>query len=219
MCGRYVLKLNSSILAAEIGFDADLPFSGSTNIAPSETVPVLLNENEKEVWRLAKWGFTTGWSSGPKFLINLKSETILEKRFAKNALTSGRCILPANGFFEWRSDGKRKLPVYFTRTDESLLGIAGLMFRSKEGEEQCIILTTEANELVSNVHSRMPVLFSKEDWKRWVLEKDPVLALALARPFPAEEMRGWYVDQKFSNARYKGDLQTSEEFKFQAVVN
>lgn len=212
MCGRYEFEMRPSDIADVLKITSRSDFLPCTNIAPSEQVPVVFKEGSNIILDTVKWGYTPGWSNGPKFLINLKAESVTEKSFAKNALMNGRCILPATGFFEWKTTAEgQKIPVLFRIPSESFFGIAGLLFKTKLDSHECVLLTTSANQTVSSVHSRMPVIIPKERWHKWIEIPDPTDALAkYAHPFVENKMEAWRVDPQFNNARYKGEIKLIE---------
>ncbi len=209
MCSRYVLSLNSFVLEKQFGWAVEGAFDGSNNIAPSETV-IALRQISKDnlVFQTKKWGYNTGWNSGPKFIINLKSETILEKKFAIHAATHQRCILPANGFIEWITNSDRsKTPVLFERADQQLFGLAGIIFTNNKKEEECVVLTTNANECVLKVHDRMPVMINSSHWQEWIEETDANSVFKnLAKPFSAAAMQATSLDPAINNARNKNAI-------------
>lgn len=143
-------------------------------------------------------------------LINARSETVAEKPAFREAFKRRRCLIPADGFYEWqRRDGKKQ-PFYFRLRDERPFGFAGLWekWRSPAGEviESCAILTTEANELLRPVHHRMPVILHPEDYSLWLDEdaRQRALLKELLRPYPAEEMTAYPVSAQVNSPSNQG---------------
>lgn len=168
------------------------------NIAPTQDVAAVRMKPGAEFPELAmlKWGLVPAWADDPKIgyrMINARSDTASEKPAFRKAFRQRRCLIPADGFFEWLTEGKRKLPHYFTLRDGGLFAIAGLWDRWRRDDqviESCTLLTTDANELVRSLHDRMPVILPPEFYDHWLdphVEEPPELQ-ALLRPFPADQM-------------------------------
>ena len=175
MCGRFVMTSDLSVL--EEAFDIQA-FSGdvkrSYNIAPGRKVAVLLHD---EVNRCVsfKWGLIPSWAKNPvieKGIINARSETVAEKPSFRDSFKKRRCLILANGYYEWKKVGRNKVPHYVYPVSERPFGFAGLYdtWRSKEGEvlSSCTIITMEANELLRPLHDRMPVIVPKARESLWL---------------------------------------------------
>jgi putative SOS response-associated peptidase YedK len=160
-----------------------------------------------------KWGLVPRWAkdpSGANRMINLRAETVREKKGWKSTLARRRCIIPIDGFYEWQDQGKgqRKQPFYITSRDFTPLALAGLWATWRDpdsGEElfTCTILTTSANDLMEPVHHRMPVILAPEDWDSWLdPENTDTEELAkLLAPAPEEMLTLWPVDPAVGNVR------------------
>lgn len=155
---------------------------------------VISNQNPNQL-SYFKWGLIPSWTKqGTKTLhpINAKSETILEKPMFKNAFLNRRCLVPADGFFEWQQN-TTKQPFYFTLQNKEIFSMAGIWENWTNENNETIfsfcILTTEANSLVSKIHQRMPVILQKENEQKWLMEKNPKILLTMLKPFPAEAMQ------------------------------
>ncbi len=179
MCGRYTLKTPASEFAAlfEGIFDglAVPEFRPRYNIAPTQKAPIVrLNEHRHLEWQPLRWGLVPFWAKDVKSgarMINARSETVAEKPAFRAAFRKRRCLVPADGFFEWQKAGKTKIPYYITMADESPFAMAGLWERwDKEGEpvETFTILTTDANDRVRPLHDRMPVILDREAFETWL---------------------------------------------------
>ncbi|MCH7397113.1 SOS response-associated peptidase [Belliella sp. DSM 107340] len=175
MCGRY--SLSKSKIELEERFQAEMlgDFNPRFNIAPTQLLPVLTSESPKG-FSFFYWGITPDFAKNKpvsqKF-INARSESINQKISFKSSFEKRRCLIPADGFFEWKKVGKKtKTPYRFTLSDEGLFAFAGIWeeFENDKGESNhtFLILTTEANGIVKDVHDRMPVILKKEDEKKWL---------------------------------------------------
>lgn len=211
MCGRFSITIPEEAMAQL--FDAlpanDLPETPNFNVCPTNNVPVVLAGERRRLVPM-RWGFIPKWyktpSDGP-LLINARAETIAEKLAFREACRQRRCILPASGFYEWTKtpDGKR-LPWYIFRTDGAPLAFAGV-WQDWEGPEgllrTCAIVTCAANEGMSAIHHRMPVVLEPENFGLWLGEKGHGAA-PLMRP-AAEEVLRWYrVDPAVNSNRAEG---------------
>lgn len=208
MCGRFVRKRSSSLLARE--FDADHvseELQPSFNIAPTHNVAVVLNDGARKLVSM-RWGLVPSWATDPMIgsrLINARAETLIDKAAFKNAFRTRRCLVIADGFYEWRNTGRTKIPMLVHLRPERSFGFAGLYetWKPPLGEPltTCTIITTEPNDLVRPIHDRMPVILPKEVEALWL---DPTVEdhhrlLDLLRPYPAEEMDA-YVVSSFVNS-------------------
>lgn len=201
MCGRYSLSRPEK-LAAMIAEMAALPLDfipppPRYNIAPTQTVPAIVSADGECKLTQLRWGLVPFWareeSAGFK-MINARAESLAARPAFKRLLAHRRCLVPADGFYEWRRAGKLKVPVRFALADESLFAFAGLWdrwVRPDGGElESFTIITTRANELIAPVHDRMPVILSgREHWKEWMgTGTEPDWWQAMCEPFPAAAM-------------------------------
>ena len=178
MCGRYTLKTPVERLAEKFSL-ADLPpmtLKPRYNIAPSQPVAVirLLPDDSDLKLAMLQWGLIPAWVKDPaKALkpINAKAETVAEKPTFRDAFRHRRCLIPADGFYEWKQEGSRKWPVYIRMKDQEPFAFAGLWecWEGQEGKakaiESCTILTTEPNDLLAPIHNRMPVILYPKDYE------------------------------------------------------
>ena len=201
MCGRFTRKSPTKKLAEKFGV-AETPLLGeSYNIAPGQAVMGIREaEGEREA-TLFKWGLVPRWANDPAIgnkLKNARSETVTEKPSFREAFVRRRCLIPADGFYEWSRRGGKKLPYYFYMRDGEPFAIAGLWERWEGGDEPletCTVLTTEANELLAPYHDRMPVILKPKDYDLW-LDADvrrAELLKPLLRPYPHEKMSTYAV--------------------------
>ncbi|HEV2892720.1 MAG TPA: SOS response-associated peptidase [Actinomycetota bacterium] len=224
MCGRFSSTSQLQFLleqfrAEPLGVEGHQP---SWNVAPaSDILVVTASADGARQLRALKWGLVPRWAkdpSGANRMINLRAETVREKKGWKSTLARKRCIIPIDGFYEWQDQGKgqRKQPFYITSRDFSPLALAGLWATWRDpsaakdedgggGDElfTCTILTTSANDLMESVHHRMPVILAPEDWDAW-LDPENTDTEELAKllvPAPEEMLTLWPVDKAVGNVR------------------
>ena len=154
MCGRYALHANPDVIALQFGLQSVPEFRASFNIAPAADILVV---REKKASR-ARWGLRG------KF-VNLRAETV-----AARFRSSGRCLVPASGFYEWKSEGRRKQPFYFRPAAEPLLAFAALWER-----DTCSLITTEPDDVVGKIHDRMPLLVPRKSYADWLAGDETLL--------------------------------------------
>ena len=207
MCGRFTLFEADKVLSKEFGLSGIPPLSPRYNIAPSQPVAAVRTAsagNRREL-ALLRWGLIPSWSKDPAIgnrLINARAETVREKPSFRNAFRRCRCLIPANGFYEWQRQERGKQPYFVRMRDGRLFAFAGLWDRwespDKGAIETCTILTTASNAVLSSIHDRMPVILPPGEYDRWL---DPALrntdSLAtLLVPFPAENMLAFPVSSR-----------------------
>lgn len=201
MCGRY--SLSKSKIDLEERFQAEMlaDFKPRFNIAPTQLVPVITSDSPKG-FSFFYWGITPDFGQNKPVaqkLINAKAETVHEKISFKSSFQKRRCLIPADGFFEWKKLGKKtKIPHRFTLREEELFSFAGIWeeYESMSGEikHTFLILTTPPNELVEEVHDRMPVILTRENEKKWLDKYTGEKELqTMLQTFPAELMLSYPV--------------------------
>jgi putative SOS response-associated peptidase YedK len=214
MCGRYTRRGDKQRIAEAMGAGVPVFEIGpSYNVAPQTFQPVVrLNRDtgEREIV-LMRWGLIPFWGKDQKIAfstINAKAETISTNASFREAIRSRRCLVPADAFYEWQKlDAKTKRPYAIALKSGEVYAFAGLWERWKDKKTQTAletftIITTDPNEVVERLHSRMPVIIPRKDYDRWLSPGDPArLPLDLLRPYPAEEMTAWKVDAKVGNVR------------------
>lgn len=193
MCGRFTLKSPKRMKFAQLNGANQPPLLPRYNIAPSQTVLALADFGQGPELSPLTWGLIPSWSKDSKGFINARSETIETKASFSESFQTRRCLIPADGFFEWKRTGKAKQAFYFQLNDESVFAFAGVWDRwTKNGSSinSCAIITTEANELLHPIHDRMPVILHPELYGIWL---DPRTGSAelkeLLAPFPSSEMK------------------------------
>lgn len=203
MCGRYLLTRIEKQILEEFGVEVHITPGRRFNIAPSQLVPVVRTEGEHRILTMQRWGLIPAWAKDPKIgykLINARSETVLEKPSYREAFKKRRCLILADGFYEWKKlDAKTKQPYCFTMRDNSIFAFAGIWERWKDpkGEviESCSILTTSPNELCASVHDRMPVILDPRQYDTWLNApvQESVRLTELLVPFEADRMQSFPV--------------------------
>jgi putative SOS response-associated peptidase YedK len=212
MCGRFTLKASPEALAERFGVAPPFPLFPRFNVAPTQGVPALLANGEGREWAVLRWGLVPSWATDKSIgarLLNARAETAASLPSFRSAFKSRRCLVPADGFFEWAKVGGRKQPYYFTLQDGGPFAFAGLWEEWKgEGEplRSCAILTTEANDVVRPVHERMPVILAPDDYARWLgpAGRPQEELLPLLRPLPAEALVARPVSPFVNSARNEG---------------
>ncbi|MEM8861218.1 MAG: SOS response-associated peptidase [Chloroflexota bacterium] len=214
MCGRFALDDDGENLQAEFGL-AEVPMMAQRyNIAPTQPVAAVgLNKAGQRGLTHFHWGLVPSWSKDTKMagrMINARSETAHEKPSFRAPFKRRRCIIPASGFFEWKKEGSKKQPVYIHPNDgRKFFGMAGLWenWMSPDGSElrSCTILTTEPNELMADVHNRMPVILDPADYDTWMDSQTPLpVVSSLLAQYPAEKMTYYPVSTFVNSVRNEG---------------
>jgi putative SOS response-associated peptidase YedK len=202
MCGRFVLCSNVKTIAEEfhLGTTA-FYYKPSYNIAPSQNIAVLYYEGENKLMQ-CRWGFIPSWAHDASIgnrMINARAESIAVKRTFKSAFKNRRCLIPADGFYEWRKVGRIKTPRYIRFKSGRPFSFAGLYnpWVSPEGRKlyTCTIITTGANKLIEPFHNRMPVIIPTDKRSCWLdsTVQDDKSILPLLKPFAAEAMEVYDV--------------------------
>ena len=192
------------MVAAQFGLFEMAPFAPRFNVAPTQPVAVVRcpsGESDRELAWL-RWGLIPSWAKDPSVgnrMINARAETAAEKPSYRVAFRRRRCLVVADGFYEWQRTGGRKQPYFIRMRDDRPFGFAGL-WESWEGPEEgpvesCTLLTTGPNALVAPIHNRMPVILSDRDYDRWLAPaiQEPETVTSLLCPFPAEPMEAFAV--------------------------
>lgn len=200
MCGRFVQSQAAEKYAEFLGVDEIRidPLPPSYNVAPTDNVYAVAEHEGERLLGSFRWGLLPFWAKDRKMAarnINARSETAATKPAFKESLAKRRCLIPADGFYEWQVKEKGKLPHYIFNKDGSPLVFAGLWSSWKDPEsgerlKTCTILTGDPNELVAPIHDRMPVALAEHLWGPWLDRDlaDPVAAAALLAAYPAERM-------------------------------
>lgn len=199
MCGRFTLTADpNKIREAHPWLNVPEEIQPRYNIAPTQPVAVVPNDGKNKL-DFFVWGLIPSWAKDPEIgsrMINARAETLAEKPAFRAAFRRRRCLILADGFYEWRQvpGRKAKIPMYIRMEDGKPFAFAGLWedWHSPDGSEikSCTIITTEPNSLLQDIHNRMPVILPEETYPQWLEteEQDPRQLQSLLRPYPAEEM-------------------------------
>ncbi len=200
MCGRYAITSPLEAIIKAFAIKGARPnLQPRYNAAPSQDLPVIRSGREGRELALMRWGLVPSWSKGPDSrysMINARAETLTAKPSYRGPFRHGRCLVPANGFYEWKKTADGKQPYFITLTTGEPFAFAGLYdhWTGPEGEEitSFTIIVTSANECIRPIHDRMPVILGADDHESWLGElgapSRTKLALML-RPYPAESMQ------------------------------
>jgi putative SOS response-associated peptidase YedK len=200
MCGRYVIISPPEALRRLFGYSEQPNFPPRNNIAPTQPVPIVMLDNGARHFLLVRWGLLPAWVKDPRqfsLLINARAETVLEKPAFKNAMKRRRCLVPADGYYEWQSSGKTKQPYFIYPRDRQPIGFAGLMetWLGPNGEEldTVAIVTAAASADLSVLHHRVPVTIAPGDFDSWLdcRQVGAEEAVALLTP-PREGTFAWH---------------------------
>ena len=211
MCGRFAFYSPSEAAAALFDASGAVPVEARYNIAPTEYVAAIRNaEDDSREFAMLRWGLVPFWAKDPSIgnrMINARAETVAEKPAFRAAYRHRRCIVLADGFYEWHREGSVKTPYYISAADGQPFAFAALWenWTSKEsGEtiESTTLITTEADAFMARLHHRMPVVLSPETADRWLAGGDGAIEFALEH---TPELRAWPVDRRVNNARNEGE--------------
>ncbi|MFO0928023.1 MAG: SOS response-associated peptidase [Gemmataceae bacterium] len=201
MCGRYTLITSAGDVSATFAVADVPPLVPRYNVAPTQPILIVRQSDGARRAEQARWGLTPPWATGGRPLINARADTVATKPAFRAAFRSRRCLVPADGFYEWETIGKKKAPNLFATG--GLFAVAGLYDHASD-PAACLI-TTEANPLVAAVHDRMPVILPPEAWAAWLNPTtDPAALLPLLAPYPADRMSRRNVSDAVNSARVEG---------------
>ena len=208
MCGRYRLTAKERYLRDHFGLDEDPPWQPRWNIAPTQPIATVRQHPAKprRIFGIMRWGLVPYWAKDQSFglkTINAMSETAAEKPAFRDALKRRRCLIPADGFYEWKKTRPKEKQAYnFDLATGSVFAFAGLWDRWRDPNnnvlETCTILTTRPNSLVADVHDRMPAILDPADYERWLDPGiiNPQMILDCLKPFDASLMRKYPVSPR-----------------------
>jgi len=204
MCGRFTLTASEAELMMRYGADQmTIDFAPRYNIAPGQFVPAVIESHGQRRIGALRWGLVPVWAKDEKIaykMINAKGETVHEKPAFKSSFLRKRCLIPADGFYEWqkRADGSKQ-PMRIVRQDRAIFSLAGLYdtWTTPDGQKlhTCTVITTQPNELVRPIHDRMPVILRREDEAIWLDrdKQDVELLQSLLLPYPEAELYAYPV--------------------------
>lgn len=205
MCGRFVLKAPPSELVTRFGLDECADFGSRYNIPPGTDIPVIRQSPEgKRVLHLLRWGLVPHWAKDPSIgakLNNARGESVVEKPSFRDAFKRRRCLVPANGFYEWKAEGKIKQPYYISPKDEQPMAMGGLWesWKTPDGSilRTVCIVTVGPNAVMEPIHDRMPVIVPPERWQDWLAAPVEEIQSQVV-PCQAEVLQAWPVSRRVS---------------------
>jgi putative SOS response-associated peptidase YedK len=211
MCGRFTLRTPTKAIVEAFGLIDAPDLKPRFNIAPTQPVAAIRLDPDTGTRQLSmfRWGLIPSWADDPSIgyrMINARAESVAMKPAYRSAFNKGRCLIVADGFYEWKKTGKNKQPFFVRLKDDEPFAFAGLSEHWHRGDqviESCAIITTEPNELMEGIHDRMPVILSPEDYELW-LEPDfhgQGKLLEMLKPYPAEDMEAYPVSTVVNNPR------------------
>jgi putative SOS response-associated peptidase YedK len=212
MCGRFTSTASAEVLAEEFGLHSVASgFAPSFNVAPSHLVPVVTRGTRRSL-ELFQWGLIPSWARDPAVasqLINARCESVGQKPSFRDAYARRRCLVVADGFYEWTPALGGKTPMYVRLRSRRPFAFAGLWeaWLSPAGEviRTCTIITTEANRVLKPIHPRMPVILPEAAREAWLADHDDVAALrGLLRPYPDDELECFSVSDRVNSPRNNG---------------
>ena len=212
MCGRYTYfpgEFSDLRLTWNVDEVFGLDLKPRYNIAPTQEAPVIVQMDGKRTLELFRWGLIPWWATDPAIgnrMINARAETLAEKPAFNNLLGNRHCLVLADGFYEWRKEGKGKVPMRFKLKSGEPFAFAGLWDSWKQPDGSLLrtytIVTTEPNDVLRPIHDRMPAILSNDDAQNWLAVDDEIAhALSLLKPYPPEKMEGYQVSPLVNNPR------------------
>ena len=205
MCGRTSLSIDATDLENRFDIeidDQDVP--KRYNIAPRDDLLAVRND-EPETCAMLNWGLVPSWADGPDAVqrpINARAETVRERSFFRPTYENRRCLILADGFYEWKDDRGTKQPYRFQRTDGDPFAFAGLWESWTDGSEElrtCTILTTEASPIMQPVHDRMPVILEPDEEDAWLSEGNGAVLEDVIDPYPEEELEAYEISPRVND--------------------
>lgn len=212
MCGRYTITVSmEDLLIRYLTNDSTMiQYAPKYNVAPMQWLPAVIhNGKENRVGEL-RWGLVPSWAKDQKMgskMINARAETLLEKASFKRLVSNRRCIIPADGFYEWKRQGSSKQPMRIGMREGNIFSMAGLydIWIDSDGKKlsTCTIITTTPNDLMADIHDRMPVILRPEDESQWLNREnhDVSTLMKLLTPYESSKMQAYPVSSTVGNVR------------------
>jgi len=207
MCGRFAFYSPSEATAALFGVNASLEVQPRYNIAPTQYIAAIRNsEGEERELTMLRWGLVPFWAKDPSIgnrMINARAETVAEKPSFRAAYRKRRCLVLADGFYEWHTEAGVKIPYFISLAEQQPFAFAGLWesWHSKDSDESIqstAVITTAANDFMLPLHHRMPVILEPGTADRWLQGDDEIVSTATDN---TPRLRAWPVDRRVNNAR------------------
>ena len=212
MCGRYTLKLPLDAVAEDLGVDhPEFAIEPRYNISPTQRLPVVTGELPHRM-QLMRWGLVPSWAKDVSIsnkMINARAETLFEKPSFRNAIAKRRCLIPTDGFYEWKATPFGKVPQHIHLQSQGLITFGGLWESWLDGEERELrtftIITTTPNALMAEIHDRMPVIIAPQDRERWLDPQTPLAEIqAMLAPYPDGQLVADAVGHLVNSPRNEG---------------
>jgi putative SOS response-associated peptidase YedK len=210
MCGRYTLYTSLEQITAHFHLQQANKINSRFNIAPSQAIPAIRGDSQHRELVMLRWGLIPSWAKEDKArynMINARAETIATKPAFRSAFRHRRCLIPADGFYEWKAASGGKQPYHIRRRDGEVFAFAGL-WEHWEGEQDksidsCTIIVTDANELIRPIHDRMPVILDPTDYETWLnpQNQDVHMLTELLKPYSSEKMEGYPVSLRVNSPK------------------
>jgi putative SOS response-associated peptidase YedK len=208
MCGRYTLSTPAGRLAEEFQLDGGVEIAPSYNVAPTQQVAAVLEDEGGRRLEMLRWGLVPSWADDPDIgarMINARSETAPEKPSFRRAFRGRRCLIAADGFYEWKREEGGKQPYYFHMQDGHPFAFAGLWESWDKGDgtlRTCAILTTRANSVLEGIHDRMPVILPRDAYNAWLdPDADREELGELMIPYPGDDLEAYPVSRFVNSPR------------------
>lgn len=211
MCGRFTLTADQDSFEDRFSFTGfELGWVPSFNIAPTQDVLTVTNDGSENHAKLTRWGLVPSWAKDSKIgnrMINARAETLAEKPSFRTAFRLRRCLIIADGFYEWKREGSQKIPMRITAESGGMFAFAGLWETWKQPDNSwlltCAIITTSANEFMTSIHDRMPVILPRESEALWLDhdEQDVATLSELLLPYDSDQMEAYEVSTLVNSPR------------------
>ncbi len=207
MCGRYAITTAPEAMRRLFAYLEQPNFPARYNVAPTQPIPIVRMVEGRRQFMLVRWGLLPAWVKDPKtftLLINARGESVNEKPAFRSAMKYRRCLIPADGFFEWKPEGKTKHPYFVHMKDDAPFAFAGLwenwMGPNGEEIESATIVTTDASPSIAHIHHRMPVMLQPEQFEMWLDTRnaDPQIAAEMFRPVPDEKIAAHEISARIN---------------------
>jgi putative SOS response-associated peptidase YedK len=212
MCGRFTIRIPANVLIQHFALHGEMQLALRYNVAPTQQVPIIRHTDNGRELSMMRWGLVPSWADDPKIgykMINARSEDAATKPSFRAAMKKRRCLIPADGYYEWQAVGKKKQPHHIRRADSQPFAFAGLWETWHKADpplDSCTILTTAAAKSIEWLHNRMPVILSPGDYDAWLnpAEQDSSKLAYMFEPPSGDELATAAVDPIINNARNEG---------------
>lgn len=214
MCGRFALHVSEAEIMAHFKLRSGLCMRPRYNLAPAEMIPVIKMQTAQVDF--CRWGYVPAWFKNetsdalPQGQINARAESLFEKPFFKTALKSHRCLIPASGYFEWRTFGQKKQPFYFYLKNAPLFAFAGIWstWQMPNGMSlaTCAVITTEAPTTLAPVHARIPLILNENHYEQWLSPRASPQQLTALLKQPAPTISVHAVTVRMNNPRFESEI-------------